>query len=1192
MEKITVHSEVYHVYQKLRNLYIRAESFMLKPDGLNPLRSLLPDIEKCYKKFLNVSETIGDNEVIPVVEITKQDVVIEKQKFDSQSKSWIADLLKTVPVSSTKSVASSMKSSASSSSSRSQKIMSQVKLKVASAAMSQETVKVHETRLRARQRAEQLKREQQEKVELAVRKAREEAELETKKAEQELLETEEAAEKELRQKQLEYELAKIEADAWSEVEFQHEKKYDFADPVKFRSDKQRADNLVHFKEGCPELTSKEYFDQLNSTVMPPLMSEEKQPVYSRPSIRRPLQQQFTNNVKLTSQETGPKPVFSSHLDGSMHEPRKRKIAIDAHRLTIPSTQHMIKTSRLRGRDRPVPHVQIQKFDGMAMHYWVFARQFEAHVLGKVDECELFPLLYQNCETNVQQKLNHLFNQPPATGFQLAWDLLYDEYGHPHEIARCCEESLTSISKILDDDREKLKSLSNLLEKCCVSLENIGQVSSLDSMHVIMGVVNKLPISLKRAWVEYSVLIESKTGSRARFIDLSEFISQKSRIANSIFGRETFPSRTESLRKTTCLSTISHSRKIDYRKTATQVSCYYCSKPHKISSCSQFCELSYDERYKFVRDKGLCFKCMTESHSVKDCKSRGKCSVSGCTGNFHHTLLHKPPSVVSRKSVSDSTQSVQLSSSISSSSVPVYLNVVPVIVKYLGREVAVYAFLDQGSSTCFCDQSLVEELQATGQKRKLTLATLSSTKSLDTVSISFEVESLDGVERIKLSDIVVVNSIPVSPNKAPTSQTLKRHSYLRNIEFPCIEKRQVQLLIGANVPKVFRVQSIRSAPDPSLPDAVRSPLGWSLLGPCLDDYPVASQESVNFISAKVDDCFADKIDAIFLKSTNKIDGNFVNTLDDSDDQFFDKEVSIEDRRVYSLFKSSVKFVDGHFELPLPWRHDDQILPNNKEMALKRLKPLEKRFIRDKNFKAQYSEQIQGMIDKNYAEVVDETQKNFSNRTWFIPHHAVVNPKKSKLRVVFDCSAEYKGLSLNNCLMQGPDLVNSLVAVLTRFRKDKIAIVSDVEAMFYQVSVRPDHRNGLQFFWWPNSDINKKPIPHRMRVHLFGATSSPSCASFALRQAAKEFGPEFEPYIASAIEESFYLDDFLISVPNIEIGIEIIKGVKTLLYRAGFRLTKWFSNRQEIMDAIPEAERSQSFMINAIQGNTKERVLGVN
>ena len=54
----------------------------------------------------------------------------------------------------------------------------------------------------------------------------------------------------------------------------------------------------------------------------------------------------------------------------------------------------------------------------------------------------------------------------------------------------------------------------------------------------------------------------------------------------------------------------------------------------------------------------------------------------------------------------------------------------------------------------------------------------------------------------------------------------------------------------------------------------------------------------------------------------------------------------------------------------------------------------------------------MIDKNYAKVVNEKQMNFSNQTWFIPHYAVINHKKSKLKKVFDCSAEYKGLSFNN------------------------------------------------------------------------------------------------------------------------------------------------------------------------------------
>ena len=46
------------------------------------------------------------------------------------------------------------------------------------------------------------------------------------------------------------------------------------------------------------------------------------------------------------------------------------------------------------------------------------------------------------------------------------------------------------------------------------------------MHVIMGVVNKLPIKLKRAWVEYAVQIEQQTGERAKFLDLSKFVTEK------------------------------------------------------------------------------------------------------------------------------------------------------------------------------------------------------------------------------------------------------------------------------------------------------------------------------------------------------------------------------------------------------------------------------------------------------------------------------------------------------------------------------------------------------------------------------------------------------------------------------------------------------------------------------------------
>ena len=60
----------------------------------------------------------------------------------------------------------------------------------------------------------------------------------------------------------------------------------------------------------------------------------------------------------------------------------------------------------------------------------------------------------------------------------------------------------------------------------MSLKNIEQVSSLDSMHVIMSVVKKLPINLKRAWLGYAVQIEQQSGERAKFLDLSKFVGRK------------------------------------------------------------------------------------------------------------------------------------------------------------------------------------------------------------------------------------------------------------------------------------------------------------------------------------------------------------------------------------------------------------------------------------------------------------------------------------------------------------------------------------------------------------------------------------------------------------------------------------------------------------------------------------------
>ena len=63
------------------------------------------------------------------------------------------------------------------------------------------------------------------------------------------------------------------------------------------------------------------------------------------------------------------------------------------------------------------------------------------------------------------------------------------------------------------------------------------------MHMLMGIVNKLPMDIKRSWVEYSIGVERRSGQKAKFIDLSAFLTERSRVANSILGTETFPGKT-------------------------------------------------------------------------------------------------------------------------------------------------------------------------------------------------------------------------------------------------------------------------------------------------------------------------------------------------------------------------------------------------------------------------------------------------------------------------------------------------------------------------------------------------------------------------------------------------------------------------------------------------------------------------
>ena len=79
-------------------------------------------------------------------------------------------------------------------------------------------------------------------------------------------------------------------------------------------------------------------------------------------------------------------------------------------------------------------------------------------------------------------------------------------------------------------------------------------------------------------------------------------------------------------------------------------------------------------------------------------------------------------------------------------------------------------------------------------------------------------------------------------------------------------------------------------------------------------------------------------------------------------------------------------------------------------------------------------MSNLLVKGYARRMDDLPVI---RTWYIPHHGVHHPgKPRKIRVVFDCSAQFAGESLNQELLTGPDLTNPIVGVLARFGRVKL------------------------------------------------------------------------------------------------------------------------------------------------------------
>lgn len=143
----------------------------------------------------------------------------------------------------------------------------------------------------------------------------------------------------------------------------------------------------------------------------------------------------------------------------------------------------------------------------------------------------------------------------------------------------------------------------------------------------------------------------------------------------------------------------------------------------------------------------------------------------------------------------------------------------------------------------------------------------------------------------------------------------------------------------------------------------------------------------------------------------------------------------------------------------------------EAALPSLRSTERRLARDPKRAKVYCQEIQKLEKMGYVAVVSSEAVTSTSESWFIPHHMVQHNNKD--RIVFNCSFQYEGKSLNDLLLPGPTLGPSLLGVLLRFRQYPVAVSGDIKGMFHQIRLLPADKPVLRFIW---RDMKRTDVAH--------------------------------------------------------------------------------------------------------------------